>query len=135
LASEYGVDLSKVQWVLADEEHVNEFHKDYPSNVEYRAGANLAELVASGELAAGIGVGRPDSPDVKPLIPNAAEAEAAWYKKTGIYPINHTVVVKNELLQADPTLGPRLFNAFQEPKQGLLKAISSGQQLEGEERT
>src|ERR1051325_12126574 len=51
LATEYGVDLSKVQWVLADEEHVNEFHKDSPPNVEYRAGANLAELVTSGELA------------------------------------------------------------------------------------
>ncbi|MGH8059539.1 MAG: ABC transporter substrate-binding protein, partial [Candidatus Entotheonellia bacterium] len=103
LATEYGVDLSKVTWVLNDEEHVSEYQKEYPSNVVYQAGANLAELVAKGELAAAIGVGRVDSPDVKPLIPNAREAEAAWYRKTGIYPINHTVVVKDSLLQADPT--------------------------------
>ena len=39
LATEYGVDLSKVTWVLADEEHVEEYHKAYPSNVVYQAGA------------------------------------------------------------------------------------------------
>jgi 4,5-dihydroxyphthalate decarboxylase len=65
-----------------------------------------------------------DSPDVKPLIPNAREAEAAWYRKTGIYPINHTVVVKDSLLQADPTLAPRLFEAFKQAKAVLLRELS-----------
>src|SRR5207245_9597480 len=46
LATEYGVDLSKVTWVLADEEHVQEYHKDYPANVVYQAGANLGAMVA-----------------------------------------------------------------------------------------
>jgi 4,5-dihydroxyphthalate decarboxylase len=134
LATEYGVDLSKVTWVLNDEEHVEEYHKDYPPNVVYQAGTNLAEMVADGELAAAIGVGRVDSPDVKPLIPNAREAEAAWYQKTGIYPINHTVVVKDSLLQADPSLAPRLFNAFKEAKAALLQRLSSGAELSGEEQ-
>jgi 4,5-dihydroxyphthalate decarboxylase len=134
LATEYGVDLSKVTWVLNDEEHVEEYHKEYPRNVVYQAGANLAEMVAKGELAAAIGVGRVDSPDVKPLIPNAREAEAAWYRKTGIYPINHTVVVKDSLLQADPTLAPRLFNAFQEAKAAFLQQLSSGAELSSEEQ-
>jgi 4,5-dihydroxyphthalate decarboxylase len=134
LATEYGVDLNKVTWVLNDEEHVEEYHKDYPPNVVYQAGANLAEMVAKGELAAAIGVGRVDSPDVKPLIPNAREAEAAWYQKTGIYPINHAVVVKDSLLQADPTLAPRLFNAFKEAKAALLQQLSSGAELSGEEQ-
>src|SRR2546428_13939485 len=98
LATEYGVDLSKVTWVLADEEHVQEYHKDYPSNVVYQAGANLGAMVASGELAAAIGAGRGDSPDVQPLIPSAREAEAAWNRKSGLYPIYHTVEVKDSLL-------------------------------------
>jgi 4,5-dihydroxyphthalate decarboxylase len=102
--------------------------------VVYQAGANLAEMVADGELAAAIGVGRVDSPDVKPLIPNAREAEAAWYQKTGIYPINHTVVVKDSLLQADPSLAPRLFNAFKEAKAALLQRLSSGAELSAEEQ-
>jgi 4,5-dihydroxyphthalate decarboxylase len=89
-------------------------------------------MVAKGELAAAIGVGRVDSPDVKPLIPNAREAEAAWYQKTGIYPINHTVVVKDSLLQADPTLAPRLFNAFKEAKAVFLQQLSSGAELSAE---
>jgi 4,5-dihydroxyphthalate decarboxylase len=135
LATEYGVDLSRVTWVLNDEEHVEEYHKAYPPNVVYQAGANLAAMVANGELAAAIGVGRVDSPDVKPLIPNAREAEAAWYQKTGIYPINHTVVVRDSLLQADPTLAPRLFNAFKEAKAAFLQRLSSGAELSGEEQT
>jgi 4,5-dihydroxyphthalate decarboxylase len=134
LGTEYGVDLSKVTWVLNDEEHVEEYHQKYPANVVYQAGANLGAMLANGELAAAIGVGRVDSPDVKPLIPNAREAEAAWYRKTGIYPINHTVVVKDSLLQADPTLAPRLFNAFKEAKAAFLKRLRSGAELSAEEQ-
>jgi 4,5-dihydroxyphthalate decarboxylase len=134
LATEYGVDLSKVTWVLNDEEHVAEYHQAYPANVIYQAGANLGAMLANGELAAAIGVGRVDSPDVKPLIPNAPEAEAAWYRKTGIYPINHAVVVKDSLLQADPTLAPRLFEAFKAAKTAFLQRLRSGAELTGEEQ-
>jgi 4,5-dihydroxyphthalate decarboxylase len=133
LATEYGVDLSKVTWVLNDEEHVEEYHQKYPANVTYQAGADLGEMVAKGELAAAIGVGRVDSPDVKPLIPNAREAEASWYRKTGIYPINHTVVVKDALLQADPTLAPRLFGAFKEAKAAFLQRLRPGAELSGDD--
>src|SRR5919198_5307902 len=134
LATEYGVDLSKVTWLLADEEHVEEYHKAYPSNVIYQAGVDLGAMVANGELAAAIGVSRVDSPDVKPLIPYAREAEAAWYQKTGIYPINHTVEVKDSLLQADPTLAPRLFNAFKEAKAVLLQQLRAGAELSSEDQ-
>jgi 4,5-dihydroxyphthalate decarboxylase len=134
LATEYGIDLSQVTWVLNDEEHVQEYHQQYPPNVVYQAGANLAEMVTKGELAAAIGVGRVDSPDVKPLIPNARDAEAAWYQRTGIYPINHTVVVKDALLQADPTLAPRLFDAFQEAKARFLQRLKSGAELSGDDQ-
>jgi len=129
LATEYGVDLGRVTWVVVDEEHVHEYQKAYPANVQYQAGANLGEMVARGELAAAIGVGQVDSPDVKPLIPNAREAEAAWYRKTGIYPINHTVVVKDALLRADPTLAPRLFRAFTEAKAVFLRQLGAGGEL------
>jgi NMT1/THI5 like len=84
LASEYGVDLSKVTWVVVDEEHVQEYQK--PANVEERPKANLGEMLAKGELAAAIGAGAVDSPDVLPLFVSPREAEADWYRKTGIYP-------------------------------------------------
>ena len=133
LKSEYGVDLDKITWVVVDEEHVQEYRK--PSNVEERPKANLGEMVAKGELAAAIGAGKVDSPDVTPLFPNAGELEAAWYRKTGIYPINHTVVVKDSLLQADPTLGPRVFGAFKDAKGALLKQLAGGGELAGEAQT
>jgi len=133
LATEHGVDLGKITWVVVDEEHVQEYRK--PANVMERPGANLAELLIRGELAAAIGAGKVESPDVRPLIANAAEAEATWYGKTGIYPINHTVVVKDALLQADPALAPRLFAAFEAAKGQLLKQLGSGAELAGDAQT
>ena len=127
LATEYGVDLDKITWVVVDEEHVQEYRK--PANVMERPGANLAEMLVQGELAAAIGVGKVDSPDVKPLIPDASAAEAAWYRKTGIYTINHTVEVKDALLQSDPSLAPRLFAGFETAKAQFLKELSSGAEL------
>jgi 4,5-dihydroxyphthalate decarboxylase len=127
LATEYGVDLDKITWVVVDEEHVQEYRK--PANVTERPGANLAEMLVTGELAAAIGVGKADSPDVKPLIPDAAAAEAAWYRKTGIYPINHTVVVKDALLRSDRSLAPRLFAAFEAAKTRFLNELNSGAEL------
>ena len=116
LASEHGVDLSKVNWVLADDEHVEQFQKDAPPSATYELGADIGKMLAAGELAGGIGVGRVESPDVKALIPNAHVAAAEFYRRTGIYPINHTVVVRDELLARDPSLAPRLFRAFKEAK-------------------
>src|SRR5207245_5693581 len=119
--------VGKITWVVVDEEHVQDYRK--PANVMERPKANLAEMLVKGELAAAIGVGKTDSPDLKPLIPDAAVAEAAWYRKTGIYPINHTVVVKDALLQSDPTLAPRLFDAFKDAKAVFLKQMDSGATL------
>jgi 4,5-dihydroxyphthalate decarboxylase len=130
LATEYGVDLDKITWVVVDEEHVQEYRK--PANVLARPGANLAEMLVHGELAAAIGVGKVDSGNVKPLISDAAAAEAAWYRKTGIYPINHTVVVKDALLESDPSLAPKLMAGFEDAKAQLLKQLGSGGELPAE---
>jgi 4,5-dihydroxyphthalate decarboxylase len=86
-------------------------------------------MLADGELAAAIGVGKVDSPDIKPLIPDAAAAEAAWYRKTGIYPINHMVVIKDTILQVDPSLAPRLFAGFQAAKAKFLEQLRAGAEL------
>ena len=72
-------------------------------------------MLASGEIAAAIGV-QVDSPDVRPLIPDAEEAGLAALRERGLYPINHTVVVRDDLLAANPQLGPAIFEAFAEAK-------------------
>src|SRR5579871_5554756 len=110
LQEEYGVDLSKITWVLSGDEHVAEYRP--PANVvPIEKGRNMGEMLASGELSAAIGVDS-DSPNVRPLIPNALEAGLAALKRNGHYPINHTVVIRDDLLQQNPGLAADAFAAF-----------------------
>src|SRR5258708_1565558 len=75
LQEEYGVDLSKITWVLSGDEHVAEYRP--PSNVvPIEKGKKMSDMLTSGELVAAIGV-EIDHPDVKPLIPNALETAPA----------------------------------------------------------
>jgi 4,5-dihydroxyphthalate decarboxylase len=114
LQHEYGVDLKKITWLLSGDEHVAEFVP--PANViAIEKGRKLEDLLIAGEIPAAVNV-EVDHPDVKPLIPNAKEVAFEALRRTGHYPINHTVVVKNELLKASPDLGVELFNAFVEAK-------------------
>lgn len=114
LQHQYGVDLSRITWVLSGDEHVAEYQP--PSNVvSIEAGKTLEDLLISGEIVAAIGV-QVDSPDVKPLIPNAREAGLEALRHGGLYPINHTVVVRDDLLAAHGDLAPDIFDAFVEAK-------------------
>src|SRR5476651_727747 len=93
LSHQYGVDLSKITWVLSGDEHVAEYRP--PENVvPIEPGKKMADMLAAGELAAAIGV-EVDHPDVRPLIPDAFETGIAALRRRGLYPINHTVVIKN----------------------------------------
>jgi 4,5-dihydroxyphthalate decarboxylase len=124
LAHQYGVDLSKITWVLSGDEHVAEFRP--PANVvPMEKGRKMADLVASGELPAAIGV-EIDHPDVKTLIDNPKQAALDALKRDGHYPINHLMVVKDEILSAHPDLGPDLFEAFAEAKRRYVKRLRSG---------
>ena len=59
---------------------------------------------------------------MKPLIPNALEAGLAALRRDGHYPINHTVVIKDELLAAHPDLAADVFNAFAERSASMSSA-------------
>ena len=125
LAHQHDVDLGKITWVLSGDEHVAEFQN--PANVvPIEKGRKIADLLASGELAAAIGA-ECDHPDVKPLIPNAKEAGYEALTRLGHYPINHTVVVRDELLSANPQLGPAIFNAFSDAKRLYVERLKAGQ--------
>ncbi|HEY4265968.1 MAG TPA: ABC transporter substrate-binding protein [Micropepsaceae bacterium] len=124
LQEEYGVDLSKVTWVLSGDEHVAEYVP--PKNVvPVEKGKKIADMLIAGELAAAIGV-EVDHPDVKPLIPNALEAGLASLKRSGHYPINHTIVIKDELIAAHPGLAADVFNAFAQSKRLYLERLKNG---------
>jgi len=124
LQQEYGVDLGKITWVLSGDEHVAEYRP--PANVvPIEPGKKMEEMLASGELAAAIGVDV-KSADVRPLIPNALDAGLAALRRDGHYPINHTVVIRNELIAAHPELAADMFDAFARSKRVYLERLESG---------
>ena len=124
LQHEHGVNLSKVTWLLSGDEHVAEYRP--PSNVvPIEPGKTMEEMLTRGEVPAAINV-KVESPDVKPLIPDAREAALAALRQQGLYPINHTVVVRNDVLEENPDLAPDLFNAFAEAKRPYVERLSTG---------
>jgi 4,5-dihydroxyphthalate decarboxylase len=121
LADEYGVGLDKVTWVLSGDEHVAEYRP--PENVvPMEPGKDLAQMLAAGELAAAIGVeGFP------PLLPDAREAGFEALRTRGHYPINHLVVVRDELLEAHPDLAGSVFDAFERAKDLYVERLRNGE--------
>ena len=140
--NEYGLDSSKVTWVVDDEEHVTTL-KLPPNVIHAPAGQSLASMMASGELQAGFtgpaGIGRAGPPtggweqggqtpaqNYPELIANAAQVEADWYRRTNIYPIHGTIVVKTEVLKNNPWVGRALFDAFSKAKAPYLERLKRG---------
>jgi 4,5-dihydroxyphthalate decarboxylase len=125
LQHQYGVDLNTITWVLSGDEHVAEFRP--PANViPIEKGQKMVDLVASGELPAAIGL-EIESPDVKPLIPNAAEVAFDALRTLSHYPINHLIVVRSEVLDSHPDLASDIFEAFAESKRDYVSRLESGQ--------
>jgi 4,5-dihydroxyphthalate decarboxylase len=140
--NEYGLDSSKVTWVVDDEEHVATLV--LPPNVAHApVGKSLASMMASGELQAGFtgpaGIGRAGPPvgnweaggqtaaqKYPELIADAASVEADWYRATGIYPIHSAVVIKETILEKHPHVAQALLDAFATAKQPYLERLRAG---------
>jgi 4,5-dihydroxyphthalate decarboxylase len=141
--NEYGLDSSKVTWVVDDEEHVTSLK--LPSNVVHAPdGKSLASMMASGELQAGFsgpaGIGRAGPPtgaweqraqtssvNYPELIANAPEVEAQWFRRTGIYPIHGLIVVKTAVLAQHPSVAKSLFDAFLKAKAAYVARLRAGE--------
>ena len=134
---EYGLDNSKVTWVVDDEEHVQELK--LPSNVIHApTGDSLADMIARGDLQAGVeaaaGIGRTGAPtggwqeveaDYPDLIPNAWEVEREYYLRTGVYPMHGTIVVKDSVLEENPWVARSLNDAFTRAKNEWLANLDT----------
>ena len=125
LQTEYDVDLDAVTWVLSGDEHVAEFVA--PSNVVSSANSDLGAMLLSGEIDAAIGAGAVDSPDIQPLFSEPDALDAAWHKRTGVYPISHMLVVKNSELESNDSLAQELFGVFKSAKTPYMKDLTSGE--------
>jgi 4,5-dihydroxyphthalate decarboxylase len=126
LQSEYGVDLNKITWVPTDDEHVLGFQ--YPPNVDTSCrGKPMKDLLLSGAVDAALGEVGVEAPEIKPLIPDARNAAFNYFRKTGIYPINHGIVIKNSVLKDNPGIAGELTRAFETAKTEYLKNMQGNE--------
>ncbi|MPZ38442.1 MAG: PhnD/SsuA/transferrin family substrate-binding protein [Rhizobiales bacterium] len=141
LIDDYGLDSATVTWVVDDEEHVRELRLP-PNVVHAPEGTSLVEMMAKGEISAGFsgnaGLGRAGKPtagwdakqipaaDYPELFPDAKSLEAAWFKKTGIYPMHGTIVVKDSVLREHPWVARSLHEAYSTAKAEWLSALQAG---------
>jgi 4,5-dihydroxyphthalate decarboxylase len=149
-ADEFGMDSSKVTWVVDDEEHVRELK--LPSNVVHAPeGKSLASMMASGEIQAGFtanaGIGREGKPQpgweakqrvettsYRELFPDGLERSADLYRRTGIYPFHGLVVVREAILDRHPWIAGAIFRAFNTAKLNWLAKLTSGEAQDKESR-
>jgi len=138
LIDDYGLDTSRVTWVVDDEEHVTELK--LPANVVHaRPGQSLASMMETGELQAAFdgnaGIGRAGPPIAgwtgsrdnasryQELFQQPEQLEAEWFGRTGIYPIHGTIVVKEDVLAKHPWVARSLFEAFEHAKKQWLASL------------
>ena len=139
LIDEYGVDNSKINWFVDDEEHVQELK--LPANVSHvAAGDSLADMMARGDIVAGFdaaaGIGRPGAPtggwqeveaNYPDLFPNAEELEADYYARTKVYPMHGTIVVRDSVLEEHPWVARSIYDAFTKAKDAWVAKLNSGE--------
>src|SRR5262249_55604471 len=116
LASDHGVDINKVEWVTFEDPHVAEYRDP---DIVKRApqGKELAQMLLDGEVAAGIVGDKLPDPKLKHLIPDADAAAASWAKRHHGVPINHMVVVRQELSRSRPDVVKDIFRQLHASKQ------------------
>jgi 4,5-dihydroxyphthalate decarboxylase len=115
LAEDYGVDWSKVQITSMEDPHVAEY-RDPPFVVRAPETKQLAQMLIDGEVdAALIGDKFPD-PRFKTLIPDAEAANKKWAETHGGIPINHMIVVRQDLSRTRPDVVKEIFRMFREAR-------------------
>ncbi len=119
LIDEFGVDWTKVTFVLAEPEHVPQAQNHLPPNVIAGTGEDLFPRLVSGDLQAGMAgsnLKRSSDPKVVPFFANAAELDKAYYQRTGILQPFAIVSVKDATLEKAPWLLEALWDGFKRAK-------------------
>jgi 4,5-dihydroxyphthalate decarboxylase len=98
LANEHGIDLDSINWVTFEGAHVAEYQD--PTR-RAPAGKEIIQMLIDGELDAVLGE-KSEHPDLKLLFPDRSKEELSWFARHAVLPINHMVVVKQELSDEHP---------------------------------
>ena len=127
LEEEYGVRPADVTWVRGGYEQPGRVEKislNLPPDVRVEdAGPDetISGLLASGKLDAVIGPRAPScfdrgDPHVGYLFADPQAAGAAWYRKTRLFPIMHTLGIRRTLADKHPWLPGAVTKAFERSK-------------------
>ena len=77
----------------------------------------LNQMLLVGELDAVIGARLPRAlgrdPRIQRLFPNYRQVEQEYFRKTGIFPIMHTMVMREELYRQKPWIAESLYKGFE----------------------
>jgi 4,5-dihydroxyphthalate decarboxylase len=122
LQDHYGVDLKSIDWWCQEEEDVPFQPAAWMKLRRVPEGKNIDQMLLEGELEAAIYPEilpsiRSGSPKVGLLFPDPKQAEIDYFQKSGIFPIMHTVVIKNEILEKHPWVAISVVQAFQKAKE------------------
>lgn len=130
LAEDHGLDLAAVDWVQAGVDEPGRVEKvdlQLPPGVEIESlpERSLSDLLLAGEIDAAISARPPRafreaSADVVRLFPHHREAEDAWWRATGVFPIMHIVAIRREVVDAHPWVAMNLLTAFDRAKERSL---------------
>ncbi|MBI4525432.1 MAG: ABC transporter substrate-binding protein [Deltaproteobacteria bacterium] len=127
LQHEYGVPPESMKWFTGGEEQpgrVDKVKHDLPRGVDITPigpEKTLSSMLERGELDAMFAPYMPlpfvkRSPKVRRLFTNFREVEKDYYRRTKIFPIMHTVAIRQEIYQKHPWVAQNLFKAFSEAK-------------------
>lgn len=123
LEDDYGVPGDSVTWVAADRAHVAGYQE--PGDVErLPAGQTLEQLLGSGALAAavlGTPAAKPGERPTTPVIADPTREAAEWYRRNRIVPINHMLVVRDDLVRRSPELVAEVFRMAAEARAASLE--------------
>jgi 4,5-dihydroxyphthalate decarboxylase len=141
LQHEFGVHARDIEWFMErtpDRSHGGATGFKAPDGVTVNRippTTNMGEMLLRGELDGSIHYlpennlvdrSRVDiSAVVRYLFADPAAEGRRYFAKTGLFPINHTVVVRRSLLEKHPWIALNLYSAFVAAKEEIAKAGAS----------
>lgn len=125
LHHEYDVPVDQVHWVqsgLDDPEVGTEVDVNLPSSIDLEySDESLLELLKRGAIDAIMSSKTPTALHtaayLERLFPNYPEVEREYFERTGHFPILHSVVVRDEVLENHPWAAVELYKSFEEAKE------------------
>lgn len=140
LSDEYGLRLEDATWYT---DGPPEFYLPKGATIDPKPGfevhvvrepGRLEEQLLAGEIDLLMAPSYPKAfaagdPRIARLFPDYAAVEAVYYRKTSLFPIMHTLVIKAALLATYPWLAPNIAYAFNESKRLALHHLTNPRAL------